>query len=106
MISKHTKGPWVTTKFGNQVLTGDSWNTICVLSGNANWKGDSDVCEQEYEWQNQLANAVLIANAPDLLDAVQRFVSWCDEWYAGKPHPYDDLVFARNLLKKISEATP
>jgi hypothetical protein len=42
MTVKHTPGPWLTNHFGTQVLTGDSWNAICELKGDARW--DPDDC--------------------------------------------------------------
>lgn len=72
----HTPGPWVSSTFGFQVLTGDSWSTICVLKGSAGWKDGRGAYEQEYEWQNQEANARLIAAAPDLLDALNEILAY------------------------------
>lgn len=69
-MSKYTPGPWNSSKFGFQVLTGDSWSTICELKGPAEWEDGRGSYEQEYEWQIQQANARLIAAAPDLLEAV------------------------------------
>lgn len=68
-MNKHTPGPWLSSKFGFQVLTGDSWNTICTLKGGAEWEDGRGKYEPEYEWQNQEANARLIAAAPALLEA-------------------------------------
>jgi hypothetical protein len=78
-MSKHTPGPWLPSKFGFQVLTGDSWNTICTLRGGAEWGDGRGKYEQEYEWQNQEANARLIAAAPDMLDALREIEEWADD---------------------------
>lgn len=72
--SKHTPGPWVSSKFGFQVLTGDSWNTICELRGPAEWEDKRGSYEQEFEGQIQQANARLIASAPDLLEALDNLL--------------------------------
>lgn len=69
--TKHTPGPWLPSRFGSQVLTGDSWSTICTIPGPAKWEDQRGDYEQEYEWQNQEANARLIAAAPDLLEALR-----------------------------------
>lgn len=69
--TKHTPGPWVSSKFGFQVLTGDSWSTVCALKGDASWENNRGDYHQEYEWQRQEANARLIAAAPELLAVVQ-----------------------------------
>jgi hypothetical protein len=68
---KHTHGPWIASKFGFQVLTGDSWTTICTLKDGAEWEDGRGNYEQEFAWQKQEANAVLIAAAPTLLKALQ-----------------------------------
>jgi hypothetical protein len=70
--AKHTPGPWISSKFGFQVLTGDSWNTICELKGPAEWEDKRGSYEQEYAGEIQQANARLIAAAPDLLEAIKR----------------------------------
>jgi hypothetical protein len=68
---KHTPGPWIASKFGFQVLTGDSWTTICTLKDGAEWEDGRGNYEQEFAWQKQEANAVLIAAAPTLLAALE-----------------------------------
>lgn len=62
---KFTPGPWVASKFGFQVLTGDSWSTVCTLKDGARWEDGRPNYEPEYEWQLQEVNAHLIAAAPD-----------------------------------------
>lgn len=71
MSAQHTPGPWVSSKFGFQVLTGDSWSTVCTLKGDARWEDGRGDYAPEYEWQRQEANARLIAAAPDLLEALK-----------------------------------
>jgi hypothetical protein len=36
MCSKSTPGPWISSVYGSQVLTGDSWNTVCGVRGKHN----------------------------------------------------------------------
>ncbi len=75
----HTPGPWVPSKFGTQVLTGDGWSTICVLEGAAQWEDGRGSYAQQYGWENQEANARLIAAAPEmfrLLAGVLPLVEW------------------------------
>ena len=74
LSEKATPGPWIPSKFGSQVLTGDSWSTICELKGPAEWEDRRGAYEQEYEWQRQEANAKLIVLSrealPDLILAL------------------------------------
>ena len=71
---KHTPGPWITSKFGFQVLTGDSWSVICELKPNPKWEDGRGVYKQENAWENQEANARLIAAAPELLAALKEII--------------------------------
>lgn len=76
LLEKATPGPWVPSKFGFQILTGDSWNSICTLKGNAEWEDGRGNYTPDYEWQKQEANAFLIAKAvsalPTLLAEIKR----------------------------------
>lgn len=83
-MNKHTPGPWLPSKFGFQVLTGDSWNTICTLKGGAEWEDGRGSYIPEYEWQNQEANARLIAAAPAMLDLIQ----WIETWVSNPAGAY------------------
>jgi len=31
---------------------------------------------------------------------IERWISWCDDWHAGKPHPADNLAAARSFLDR------
>ena len=55
-LPRFTPGPWVPSRFGFQVLTGDSWSTVCTLKGDACWEDGRGDYQQEFEWQRQEAN--------------------------------------------------
>jgi hypothetical protein len=65
----HTPGPWVTNAFGTQVLTGDSWNTICELAIGKDHRLAS--WEDGRAATDITANARLIAAAPSLFEALK-----------------------------------
>ena len=63
--AKHTKGPWIHSKHGFNVLTADEMHSICAVHApNPGHTSEKDV-------QEHLANARLIAAAPDLLEACE-----------------------------------
>src|SRR5277367_3591045 len=62
-VMKHTKGPWIPSTHGFQVLTDDSLHSICELKQLPDMKG----------------NSRLIAAAPELLHALQNLVEYLDE---------------------------
>lgn len=70
LMSKVTPGPWVSSTHGTQVLTGDSWNTICEL------RARKDFTRARWEdgraASDDTANATLIALAPTLAAEVVR----------------------------------
>lgn len=74
-----TPGPWVASKFGTQVLTGDSWSTICVLGDAPEWEDQRGKRELEYAWERKEANAHLIAAAPALYEALEPFANVYEE---------------------------
>jgi hypothetical protein len=111
---KHTPGPWITNSFGTQVLTGDSWNTVCEIYTSkdhrlASWEDGRAATSVE-------ANARLIAAAPDMLWALKRNRDQLCEGFcrdlpkAGTYTPeMDDLCggcLARSVIAKASGETP
>ena len=105
-IPAHTPGPWIASTFGFQVLTGDSWNTICTLSGGAEWEDGRGKYRPEYEWQNQEANARLIAAAPDLLAAAKAVMAKLERHGPSVvPHLLDtDMNACQRLRNAIAKA--
>ena len=64
---KATAGEWRPSNFGFQILTEDSWKTICQFSLGARRKGEP--CEK-YEWEQQEANSAFTAAAANHAAAV------------------------------------
>lgn len=102
----HTPGPWIASKFGFQVLTGDSWNTICTLKGGAEWEDGRGKYQPEYAWENQEANARLIAAAPDLLAAAKEVMATLEKHGPSVvPHLLDtDMNAGQRLRDAIAKA--
>lgn len=69
---------------------------LARMYGHAHIRG----CERWDGWEQSRSLAA------DLAEAVRRWVSWCDDWHAGKPHPFDDLVFGRAALARYEQGAP
>ena len=91
----HTPGPWIRSSFGFQVLTADSHNAICEIYPPS---GDPDrrVIEEH------IANADLIAAAPELLEACKAMLMWLGERSEEEEWPYDKAKNA--LIDQIESA--
>lgn len=91
---KHTKGPW-TLK-----ITRDGWEIVSA-------DGESFMGEASYyPWQSgNIADAILIAAAPDLLEALRDMEAYCAP-YAEDFEPEDAVSEAfSNARAAISKAT-
>jgi len=42
------------------------------------------------------------AEHAQLREALQRMIGWADDWYSGKPNPYDELINARAILAALT----
>ena len=93
-----TAGPWTVQKLDDNlaICAPDGWHVAVVMG----W-ADNENDRREFE-----LSANLIASAPDLYEAVRRWLTWCDDWHAGKPHPVDDLKFARAALARARGENP
>ncbi|WP_158876863.1 hypothetical protein [Antarcticirhabdus aurantiaca] len=100
-MAEHTPGPWLASSFGLQVLTGDSWNTICVLHEG---QGEKWKDHRQAGWEDGRsagspnANALLIAAAPDLLDALLSVV------YVFGMNNAEPLELRRAMSKQMDKA--
>jgi|SRR6185369_10158918 len=54
--TQHTPGPWAVNRSGNRIMVDTRMETICQANG--------------------VANARLIAAAPELLEALQQVIAW------------------------------
>jgi len=71
-MNKHTPGPWILGDENNQgcsVVIGATHNLLCGLD-----RQDANTGIVVIERDEMLANAHLIAAAPDLLEALQRSI--------------------------------
>ena len=85
MTTNHTPGPWRT---GTKIL-------------DAVFAGDRPICGPAYTMckdDERMANARLIAAAPDLLAALEGAIRLIDETWAGCERP--ELIAARATLAK------
>jgi hypothetical protein len=71
-----TPGPWVPSVYGSQVLTGDSWNTVCGVLGTHN-------CSPEpAEWEDGRTAKTIEANAQFIAEsreALPYYIKRCQE---------------------------
>ena len=72
--------------------------------------GHTPVSMYDYEFDQvrqraeaaEAQSAALAAQVEAATALIRRWVSWCDDWYAGKPHPSDDIDAARAYLAALS----
>lgn len=89
---KQTRGPWIRSKHGFNVLTGDSMHSICAVHPVPVDLGRSFDEERE----EQISVARLIAAAPDMLDALKAIESCLA--------PEDNDYAARKVRAAIASA--
>lgn len=94
-------GPYIVSPYGStlaDLYVMSNPSALSVRNG-----GDS----KPIHFPDADENAAFIVRAcnahDDLVKTVERWLSWCDDWHAGKPHPNDDLEFARAALAKARE---
>lgn len=90
MKTKHTPGPWIDDGHDGEdtQIVNSKWGGVARIVYN----GD---CSQ------RVANAKLIAAAPELLEALKMAVAWRDE----VPAPYRDFPFIKSAMQAIAKAT-
>lgn len=107
MEFKGTPGPWISSSYGSQVLTGDSWNTICELEDFAIFENEKSAKIDFPE--RKIANARLIAASPEMLIALERL---CNRYLANRGSKHEFILcitpdgkmseweYAKEILKK------
>ena len=102
MTTKHTQGPWRLAAY----LDSGRPNPGVIVADNPHGEGAEQVAS--VEWiaggfhAEQVANARLIAAAPELLDALQSLVSWCRDYF---PERYLDCKQVRQAREILAKAT-
>lgn len=87
-MSKHTKGPWH--------IRAERYRFIHV------WSHGGGIAHLDTTDGEGMANARLISAAPDLFDACQRLVEWCD-----KNQPAGDALYFVELAREaVLKAAP
>ena len=91
MNTQHTPGPWRVT---TAKVMAENGRAICLIENRKLHEG----------FQESSANARIIAAAPDLLDALQRFVTACDAYLPEPTHQAFCGLFA-SARAAIAKAT-
>jgi hypothetical protein len=74
-MSKHTPGPWAVVDNGIWDVSVVAEATICHINNKGEWF-PKDGTQMGRSQNKMLADARLIAAAPDLLEACQTFAEW------------------------------
>lgn len=88
-MSKHTPGPW---KVGPHIDDSVHGCGFIVESGGPN------ICITDYDDATDMANAPLIAAAPELLEALEKWVAWAEQNHE------NDLVIYSAAVDAIAKA--
>lgn len=96
--AKHTPGPWEVSNLLR------SYGSVYV-------RADRNFVRVYDEWgseEMQLANARLIASAPELLEALEGLLCWCQGYEADKlnPHAFSHMESARAAIAKATGEQP
>lgn len=96
-MSKHTPGPWGVPDQGRGVVSKGSTT--------GGWEGliaTADCGDYARSRDEGLANARLIAAAPELLEACQRLLAHLEEVESMHKGSDDDEIFARMVIAKAT----
>lgn len=91
METKHTKGPWELNKY-NSICSTETQKQICIKGGISMTMNDNADVE--------LANAKLIASAPELLEALILANKLITGWI---PAESENHLKIKNAIKKATE---
>lgn len=117
-MSAHTPGPWVTNGlniFGPADSRSKHENGRMLIGGVVDDMNDwrsrpcGDAIESAEFRAERLANATLIAAAPDMLEALERTLTLAERWAdgVGSSHPDHDVIAeARAVIAKAKGVAP
>ena len=91
---KNTKGKWLIEDRSDKITQ--------VISYDINTAEAKDICVVSDDWNEQVANANLIASAPDLLRAIKPLVKRIkaeDSW----AKDYNQIKFAEEAIAKAED---
>ena len=94
MTTQHTPGPWIVLNTGRPER-GSAWRDVCSMGTEFTPSYVGEALEHD---------AALISAAPDLLDALQRFVTACDAYLPEPTHQAFCGLFA-SARAAIAKAT-
>lgn len=89
---KHTPGPWEIKQFGGPQISGPKGYAVATMWG--------ALSVRELKGQD-LANARLIAAAPELLDVAERMMEALEFAYMGAPEQPKEIAQYRAVRAKI-----
>jgi hypothetical protein len=85
--SKHTQGQWVVNK-DNSIST-NSFDKVLI----------AQICSANNNEQEQIANAKLIAEAPNMVNFMQLIINrLSDKWESGQASVDESIILERAIL--------
>lgn len=101
-MEKHTKGPW-------KIDPSDEFPLAVIVDHDYEYDDGTGICQIQGEFDNksdatpeQIANARLIAAAPELLAELRALVQWCEDNFIGEDSG-PELDGAYNAIRKAEE---
>lgn len=96
METKHTKGEWVINKNSSTTVEVKGSNRSIASTGGY----QTNTNESENIYNENIANAKLIAAAPELLESLVNLLKWSAHFPEAMN---DEIIQAKNAIKKATE---